>query len=515
MAIGTAATIGLGLTAAGAIGNWLGGDDDSGGGGGSVSASLQANAQAAQQLQGMSFSNPFSNLSNSYAGMSNPYAGLQNEYAGLTNTMSGLESQYSGLTNQYAGLTNQYSGLQNTMSGLQNTMSGLTNQYEGLENTMAGLQNPLANLSNQYAGMENTMEDLTVNQLQAEFEAQQNQQSQANILESLRESAGGSGIAGLAQAMAREGQLASQQASASIGMQESDNQRLAAQEAGRIQELQMGEQSRLDTIAAQQAVANMMAEAQQATALQMAGAQQAGDIQMAQAQQAGDIQMSQAEMANALQMAQAAGATDLQIAQAAGATDLQMAQAQDASALQLAQAQLANQLQLAQAEGATNLGMAQAGAGMDINMANAANLMNIQQLQGQGSQFQQQMLMDQQIALMQNALGQGTLNVQASVAGEDTGGGSIWDVIGGIGQTTLGLSSWGSDRKLKKNITLVGKSPKGINIYTFEYKNKDWGVGLFQGVMSDEVPKSAVIKSYVSGYDFVDYSKLDVEFKSI
>ena len=92
--------------------------------------------------------------------------------------------------------------------------------------------------SNPYLNMENTMEDLTVNQQQAQFEGQQFQQSQANILNNLRGAAGGSGIAALAQSLAQQGQLNAQRASASIGQQEARNQSLAAQQAGRIQTLE-------------------------------------------------------------------------------------------------------------------------------------------------------------------------------------------------------------------------------------------------------------------------------------
>lgn len=48
--------------------------------------------------------------------------------------------------------------------------------------------------SNVYKDMENTMEDLTVNQEAAQFAAQQNQQSQANIMNTMSGAAGGSGI---------------------------------------------------------------------------------------------------------------------------------------------------------------------------------------------------------------------------------------------------------------------------------------------------------------------------------
>ena len=89
---------------------------------------------------------------------------------------------------------------------------------------------------NPYA--ENVFEDLTVNQQQAQFQAQQGAQQRANILGGLRGAAGGSGIAGLAQSMANQGQLQTQQISASIGQQESANQRLMARGA---QQTQAGE----------------------------------------------------------------------------------------------------------------------------------------------------------------------------------------------------------------------------------------------------------------------------------
>ena len=53
--------------------------------------------------------------------------------------------------------------------------------------------------SNLYANMENTMEDLTVNTQAADFAAQQNAQGLSNIMGSMNQAAGGSGIAALAQ----------------------------------------------------------------------------------------------------------------------------------------------------------------------------------------------------------------------------------------------------------------------------------------------------------------------------
>ena len=70
-----------------------------------------------------------------------------------------------------------------------------------------------------------------------------------------------------------------------------------------------------------------------------------------------------------------------------------------------------------------------------------------------------------------------------------------------------------SDRRLKKNIKKIRKSASGLNIYSFEYIDESYGKGTYEGVMSDEIPVEAVIN--VNGYDRVDYSKIDVEFKKI
>ena len=86
-------------------------------------------------------------------------------------------------------------------------------------------------ISNVYGGAKNTFnenvyEDITVNTQQADFLAQQQAQSQANIMDSLSGAAGGSGIAGLAQALANQSTTANQKASALIGAQEQKNQLL-------------------------------------------------------------------------------------------------------------------------------------------------------------------------------------------------------------------------------------------------------------------------------------------------
>ena len=67
-----------------------------------------------------------------------------------------------------------------------------------------------------------------------------------------------------------------------------------------------------------------------------------------------------------------------------------------------------------------------------------------------------------------------------------------------------------SDRRLKEDIRLIGKSPSGINIYSFKYYQIP---GRYIGVMAQEVPWATHMTD--TGYLAVDYSKVDVEFRRL
>ena len=139
--------------------------------------------------------------------------------------------------------------------------------------------------SNPYANMENTMEDLTVNQQQAQFQAQQGNQQRANIMQNMQGAAGGSGIAGLAQAMANQGAEATQKASASIGLQEASNQKAAAQQAGANQSKEREGDARSQDLQAQK-VSTLLGMSQE----RLGAANQArADATAAQMDAVGDI----------------------------------------------------------------------------------------------------------------------------------------------------------------------------------------------------------------------------------
>ena len=231
---------------------------------------------------------------------------------------------------------------------------------------------------NPYADMENVMEDMTVDMRAADFQRQQGEQQRSNILQALRGAAGGSGVASLAQTLANQGQLQTQQIAVGIGAQERQNMMMERQMAGQIDMTERG----------------------------------------------GEAMVQSAEM-------------------------------QRQSTLL----------------GIEYGGMAGANAGVQAAYAN--------QMAGFGAQ-----------ASMLNS----QLAAQTAMA-----------------QTGANLAF--SDRKLKKNINKIGESPSGLNIYSFEFKNSKHGEGLFQGVISDEVPQKAV--GTRDGYDTVNYNMLDVEFKQI
>ena len=96
---------------------------------------------------------------------------------------------------------------------------------------------------NPYEGMENVYEDMRINTQAAEFQKEQMAQQQADILQGLQGAAGGSGVAALAQSMARAGAEQAQKISVDISKQETAREQAQLAEQSRIQGLQMyGEQ---------------------------------------------------------------------------------------------------------------------------------------------------------------------------------------------------------------------------------------------------------------------------------
>ena len=128
-------------------------------------------------------------------------------------------------------------GVAGVVSGIGSIVSGLSGMRRARKQRDLAAKNfqremtdlKAVDVNNPFARMRNPYANLTVNQQQARFQAQQGQQALTDILAQQSAAAGGSGIAALAQAMANQSTQMIQQASASIGEQEAANTRLRAE----------------------------------------------------------------------------------------------------------------------------------------------------------------------------------------------------------------------------------------------------------------------------------------------
>ena len=106
-------------------------------------------------------------------------------------------------------------------------------EYEAFQ-----FENPYATAQNYFAGLENQFEDIGVSTAAADFQMEQGAQQRANIMQQFRGAAGGSGVAGLAQAMAQQGTLQARQVSVDIAQQQRQGQMMAAQGGMQLQQME-------------------------------------------------------------------------------------------------------------------------------------------------------------------------------------------------------------------------------------------------------------------------------------
>jgi len=248
------------------------------------------------------------------------------------------------------------------------------------------------------------------------------------------------------------------------------------------------------------------------------------------ATQAAEIQMEQADLAlaNSLDTIRATGAG------AGGATALAQAALESKKGVSASIEQQEAQNQKLAAQGEERLEGIRMSEGQRMQGIGMSEGQRMQQSEAAGIQYEQGMIEDRQNAEIDRVSGQMGLAQQAQNQARADETNAITSTIGSIGQIAQAVGSYkapttppgntggntggnqtGSDRRLKNNIKLISKSQSGLNIYSFNYKDdKTWGEGTYQGVMSDEIPTEAVVK-HEDGFDRVDYSKLDVEFKLI
>ena len=239
---------------------------------------------------------------------------------------------------------------------------------------------------------------------------------------------------------------------------------------------------------------------------------------------AAEIQMEQTDiaLANTLDTLQATGASAggaTALAQAARASKKEVSaniEAQEAQNEKLRaqgeQALQAKEMQLTQmemAEAARIQGAEAAGAQFVFGAQETRDMATLDRMSGMQSQAAQNAANARmESAAIMGSVIQGVAGMAAAKIGQ-SGVTNVDPPPNGGGSEDVN-----SDRRLKTNIVKIGESASGLNIYSFEYIDKNFGEGTYSGVMSDEIPKEAVTKGN-DGFDKVDYSQLDVEFKKI
>jgi hypothetical protein len=359
-------------------------------------------------------------------------------------------------------------------------------------------------------GLTNTMNNLQVSTAAAEMQAQEADQALAASQDLAAQAGTG---AGGATALAAAAAKSKQGVASSIDQQVKQNEMLRARGEGELQRAQLAQgnlasqfdlgQSQFNVGAVNQA-AQFGAQAANQAAQFGADAKNQANRFTADAMNTQERFKSQAQNQFAQSRFQAANAMDQ--FNIGAQNQFSMADTQSQNQYNLTEFGAGNQMNQFNTS-ATNEGLKfEAQSGFEADRLSRAGDMDMQ-----GRQYQQQADITQirgGQSANADALVQGQQN---AIRGSITGG-----IDSAAGFAAQEISSYDgppktSDRRLKKNIKLIGKSPLGLNIYSFKYKDKK---GIYQGVMSDEIPKEAVIK-HTDGFDRVDYSKLDVEFKLI
>lgn len=102
----------------------------------------------------------------------------------------------------------------------------------------------------------------------------------------------------------------------------------------------------------------------------------------------------------------------------------------------------------------------------------------------------------------------------ANIAGANNQAALYSAIISSIGQAA-GAAAGASDRRVKKDIKRIGKSPSGLGIYSFRYKGKRGGQK-FIGPMAQDVERrrpDAVSVDPFSRVKMVHFDRIDVPFR--
>ena len=236
--------------------------------------------------------------------------------------------------------------------------------------------------------------------------------------------------------------------------------------------------------------------------------------QLGVATQAAEIQMEQSDiaLANTLDTLRSTGAS------AGGATALAQAALQSKKGIAASIEGQEAQNQTLKAQGEQQLQSQKMSEQQRLQNTAISEGQRVQAADAAGKQFEfqaQENRTNADLDAAQGKITQANQDIAQANQNRASANAGFMSAVGGVASSAIGGAFVkSSDRRLKKNIVKVSKSPSGLNIYKFEYIDSVNGKGVYQGVMSDEIPNKAVV-NHNDGYDRVDYSKLDVEFKKI
>ena len=368
-------------------------------------------------------------------------------------------------------------------------------------------------------GLTNNMNNLQVSTAAAEMAAQEADQSLAASQDLAAQAGTG---AGGATALAAAAAKSKQGVASTIDQQVKQNEMMRASGEGELQRAQLAQGNLASNFDLGQSQFNVTAQNQAAQF--GAGARNNANQFSAGARNQANQFTADAENQASKFTAQAANQFALsrftegnKMSQFNAGARNQVGLANNAAQNQFSMADIAAQNDFAKTQygGENNMNQYNTSAGNDASRFNAMGDYNSDLATMGGAERMQDDQYGQTVGLM-NVKGGIAAGSQGAVNNQQQQIKGAWmdTVDAGTSTASSATDGFTSDRRLKNDIKLIGISSKGINIYSFTYKNIKHGQGLFQGVMSDEIPQEAVFKGE-DGFDKVDYDMIDVNFKNI
>jgi len=448
---------------------------------------------------------------------------IVNPYANIMDLSRVLEDK-SDIFQDRTGLLKDRSGMFKGTAELGVDLSGqedLSKRFGDLTTGMEDLSGRVADLrkgAQDYSGLatdssilaSNPYANLQVATQAADLKAQQSDQALANTLSTIRATgAGAGGATAIAQA-ALQSKLG---VAATIEQQETRNVQARAEGQQQIEQIRMGESQRLQNIA--------LTEKLRLESLRQTEGRRIDETKLAEGRTLRQLGLEEGRSLRDLEVSEGRALRDLTVGEGQRMQNLAISDRLREQDLQQGESL---RLQQAKYDETQRLQEMQYGEALRIQNARFNEQQRLQEADAMAREYQFRVAETREQNRLNRLHNMATQDAQTAadleaskIAAKATRQGALAGAVGGAGEAAFkyGTAKETSDRKLKKNIKLIGKSISGLNIYMFEYINaKVFGDGVYQGVMSDEIPQYAVVKSN-RGYDMVDYSKIDVDFKKL